>query len=531
MKKRNSFLTRVCPLALSLVLAVGVLPSSIYAAENEEAVTEENTEGSSNHGPKDQAGEDAAETTEDNTEVTEESSEESMETPEGSKEHSPKDQNAEETEESSENTEESSEGTSEGTTDRGPKDGAGQSGKTSSSTQTVEEFDYDITVTFTKSRGALTDISVTSDTSSKNNKYTTNALSGIGGQLAAGQTPDVVSRATYSSNAILAAIEEAGDWDSVSADLTASLNGTSVTLSSSSGSSESGSGSESSEGSGKPSKEEGSSATVPANFITYTVSNNEEGQKVVTFALSREAEADNAYINMVLLVDDEGKHFMPVDAGSDEEGNANDYFAYDATSLSFTILKDDLTSIEAIFTSDTYGKVHFTADLTAEAGGNEEGDGDKDDAGEGTTTTETGLVQKFLYDLILEVTVADGQVTDIKLTNQEDVADQNYNYAVEAFEGIAAQIQDKTVTSVNDIDVVSGATLSSNAIRKAIANALGARQGRFFCHLVRPSVPLRGKEGRTFRRQKNRPFIYEHFVTIFGELYPRPQMNLILRIL
>ena len=63
------------------------------------------------------------------------------------------------------------------------------------------------------------------------------------------------------------------------------------------------------------------------------------------------------------------------------------------------------------------------------------------------------------------MTVADGEITDIKILENED----DYEYFSMAQEEITKSIIDKQSV---DVDTVSGATYSSNGIKKAVTNAL-----------------------------------------------------------
>lgn len=116
------------------------------------------------------------------------------------------------------------------------------------------DFDaYDATVVFTIEDGLLTNISFSSEWGIKpaqNQRFSTNALSGIGGTLASkanhirkideqAVTVDTVSGATCSSAAIQTALKDAAaqadgySWSGISSALTCSINGETITLNSS----------------------------------------------------------------------------------------------------------------------------------------------------------------------------------------------------------------------------------------------------------------------------------------------------------
>ncbi|MBS4006909.1 MAG: FMN-binding protein [Clostridium sp.] len=78
--------------------------------------------------------------------------------------------------------------------------------------------------------------------------------------------------------------------------------------------------------------------------------------------------------------------------------------------------------------------------------------------------TYTGTAKGFKGDITLEVTVAGGKITAINVTAQQETADRWAN-AEKVIEEIIAK---QTI----QVDAVSGATISSDAIIKAVQNAL-----------------------------------------------------------
>lgn len=86
------------------------------------------------------------------------------------------------------------------------------------------------------------------------------------------------------------------------------------------------------------------------------------------------------------------------------------------------------------------------------------------------TYTKAGLVQKYSYAVNVDISVNNGKITSVAYNKDTNVSSQHAAYAEMAIEGINEQIQNKSgITSVNDIDIVSGATLSSNSIKLAVS--------------------------------------------------------------
>lgn len=67
--------------------------------------------------------------------------------------------------------------------------------------------------------------------------------------------------------------------------------------------------------------------------------------------------------------------------------------------------------------------------------------------------------------LTVEVTVTEGKISNVEVTEQNETP----GYSEEALEQIPAAIVDKNST---EVDAVSGATTTSNAIKDAVNNAL-----------------------------------------------------------
>ncbi len=96
-----------------------------------------------------------------------------------------------------------------------------------------------------------------------------------------------------------------------------------------------------------------------------------------------------------------------------------------------------------------------------------------------TKKTGTAHISQFgEYDVDVEVTVENDIITDVKVTGKNFAgthAKQNERTLQDAIDGLEGMYVGKSATDVNAIagvDVVSGATYSSNAIRDAILNAL-----------------------------------------------------------
>lgn len=96
-----------------------------------------------------------------------------------------------------------------------------------------------------------------------------------------------------------------------------------------------------------------------------------------------------------------------------------------------------------------------------------------------TKKTGTAHISQFgEYDVDVEVTVENDIITDVEVIGKNFAgthAKQNERTLQDAIDGLKGQYVGKSATDVNEIagvDVVSGATYSSNAIRDAILNAL-----------------------------------------------------------
>lgn len=91
-----------------------------------------------------------------------------------------------------------------------------------------------------------------------------------------------------------------------------------------------------------------------------------------------------------------------------------------------------------------------------------------------TISTQTGLVQRFMYSVSVDCNMENGKIISAAYSKDTVIGDQNIAYAETAMEEIQNQISSKGgITSVGEIDTVSGATLSSNGIKQALAKALG----------------------------------------------------------
>lgn len=104
------------------------------------------------------------------------------------------------------------------------------------------------------------------------------------------------------------------------------------------------------------------------------------------------------------------------------------------------------------------------------------------------TKTATAEVEQFgNYNVISEVTVKDGRITDVSLKGDDfkgTHADDNEMYLNKAINGTSSikGMKDRLVglymtdaQKLNDLDTVTGATYSSNAIKTATMNALGVK--------------------------------------------------------
>src|SRR5699024_602126 len=88
------------------------------------------------------------------------------------------------------------------------------------------------------------------------------------------------------------------------------------------------------------------------------------------------------------------------------------------------------------------------------------GSGYKDGTYESTTNGHNG-------DLSVSVTVEDEEIANVEVTDHEETEDMSE--VVEALEDIPANIVEKNST---DVDAIAGATVTSNAIKTAVGEAL-----------------------------------------------------------
>ena len=76
------------------------------------------------------------------------------------------------------------------------------------------------------------------------------------------------------------------------------------------------------------------------------------------------------------------------------------------------------------------------------------------------------------YSLIVDVTVKDGKVQSVALNKDCTIKKSNKPYSEDAFNGMNTKLAGKTAAEVDGVDIVSGATCSSNAIKEAAKAAL-----------------------------------------------------------
>ncbi len=79
--------------------------------------------------------------------------------------------------------------------------------------------------------------------------------------------------------------------------------------------------------------------------------------------------------------------------------------------------------------------------------------------------TYTGTGEGFGGDVVVEVTVEEGKIANVEVVENDETPD----FASEALETVPAAIVEKNST---DVDGHSGATMTSNAIKEAVNNAL-----------------------------------------------------------
>lgn len=108
------------------------------------------------------------------------------------------------------------------------------------------------------------------------------------------------------------------------------------------------------------------------------------------------------------------------------------------------------------------------------------------------TYTKSGLVQKYSYSVDIDISVKSGKITSLAYNKDTNVSSQHAVYAEMALDEINEQIQEKSgITSVNEIDTVSGATLSSNSIKLAVSELTEED----FDIIAANSEFLKGKDG------------------------------------
>lgn len=82
--------------------------------------------------------------------------------------------------------------------------------------------------------------------------------------------------------------------------------------------------------------------------------------------------------------------------------------------------------------------------------------------------TYTGTGEGFGGDVVVDVTVTDGKISEVVVVENDETPD----FAAEALETVPAAIVEKNSA---DVDGHSGATMTSNAIKEAVNNALAAK--------------------------------------------------------
>ena len=101
-------------------------------------------------------------------------------------------------------------------------------------------------------------------------------------------------------------------------------------------------------------------------------------------------------------------------------------------------------------------------------------------AAAGDAAAKSGSIDQFgEYDIDAEVTVADGKITDVKITGGNfggTYAEVNKGKLQTAIDGIVEKffgLADDDAEGIRELDAVTSATYSSNGIKEAVADALG----------------------------------------------------------
>ena len=109
--------------------------------------------------------------------------------------------------------------------------------------------------------------------------------------------------------------------------------------------------------------------------------------------------------------------------------------------------------------------------LTAFVGcSNEPADTGADTADGGEAAVLVGTANGFGGELTVEVTTVDGEITNVEVTDHEESVDE-MDPVAEAVEAVPAAIVEAGST---DVEVTSGATVTSTAIIEAVDAALAA---------------------------------------------------------
>ena len=154
--------------------------------------------------------------------------------------------------------------------------------------------------------------------------------------------------------------------------------------------------------------------------------------------------------------------------------------------ISFAIPKDTFSQ-DGVYLSMFVDAMGYAPDAYLQidyAGAKEKGDQSLNF----TTDISTSVVEQFgNYNVTAQVTVTDGRITDVALAGNDfkgTHADDNQMYLSKAINGLGSTkgMKDKLTglymndaQKLNDLDTVSGATYSSNAIKTATMNALGVK--------------------------------------------------------
>lgn len=209
-----------------------------------------------------------------------------------------------------------------------------------------------------------------------------------------------------------------------------------------------------------------SGATVTSNAIIQAVDNALSGE---------DADAGATDDNVHVVTVDGAQGPLTVEVTLDDDGTILDVVVTEHSEtegladpaieeVPAAIVESNSTDVEVVSGATLTSEAIIEAVNTVL---NEADNGDEatSEPVEYTDGTYTGETDGFGGKLSVEVTVEGGEITNVVITDHSESAD----ISDPAFEEVPAAIMENNST---DVDVASGATVSSNAIMRAVENAL-----------------------------------------------------------